>query len=231
VSSLSCFFLSLLFLSVSTANLETQFLFLKPSESESGSIHLGFYTTRDVSVGEELVSQYGEDYWKTINKQLIAEHRKFYDYANPYMRKLERLAVKRGVALPERPPEIWSQPGEELFEPKPRPYPQLSDGGDDGPSANGGGGGDDSADGDEEAFEVERILNRRVGDDGQLWYRVKWKHHSTAHNEWIPEKNVVHCHDLIAEYEASVQPGRGGGAATKSKGAAAAASRSNKKKK
>lgn len=145
------------------------------------------------------------------------------------MRKLERLAVKRGVALPERPPEIWSQAGEELFEPKCRPYPSLCDGGDDGTSASG----DESGDGDEEAFEVERILNRRVGDDGQLWYRVKWKHHSTAHNEWIPEKNVVHCHDLIAEFEASVQPARGGGgggAAAKGKGAGAAA-RSHKKKK
>jgi hypothetical protein len=45
-----------------TANLETQFLFVK------GTIHLGFYTTRDVAVKEELISQYGEDYWKTINK-------------------------------------------------------------------------------------------------------------------------------------------------------------------
>lgn len=46
----------------STSNLETQFLFVK------GTIHLGFYTTRDVQPKEELVSQYGEDYWKTINK-------------------------------------------------------------------------------------------------------------------------------------------------------------------
>lgn len=50
-------------------------MFLKPSEAESGSIHLGFYTTRDVKVGEELVSQYGEDYWKTVNKQVRSHSR------------------------------------------------------------------------------------------------------------------------------------------------------------
>lgn len=51
----------------STANLETQFLFLK------GTIHLGFYTTRDIEPKEELVSQYGTDYWQQINKSVEGE--------------------------------------------------------------------------------------------------------------------------------------------------------------
>ena len=46
----------------STANLETQFVFLKENEQAHGTIHLAFYTTRHVHAGEELVSQYGEAY-------------------------------------------------------------------------------------------------------------------------------------------------------------------------
>ncbi len=46
----------------STANLETQFIFLKEDENTPGTIHLAFYTTKHVKAGEELVSQYGESY-------------------------------------------------------------------------------------------------------------------------------------------------------------------------
>ena len=151
-----------------TANLETQFLFDRVGDS-AGTIHLGFYTTRDVLAGQELVSQYGEEYWKTINKQLISEHKKFFEYANPYTRKLERILFKRGVPLPAHPPDLWTTPEEEMFIPKLKPYPKLDE--DDHSAAVWV---DAAADAEQSgAFEVERILNKRRGEDGQTWYKVR----------------------------------------------------------
>lgn len=149
-----------------TANLETQFLFDRQGDA-SGTIHLGFYTTRDVLSGEELVSQYGEEYWKTINKQLIAEHKKFFDYANPYTRKLERILFKRGLPLPAHPPDLWTSPEEEMFVQKLKPYPKLDDDDTAAVRPDAADAADDSG-----AFEVERILNKRRGEDGQTWYKV-----------------------------------------------------------
>lgn len=113
------FLFFLLFLSplASTANLETEYLFY------NNSIHLGFYTTKDVQPGEELVSQYGEDYWKAINKHLIDWHSDYFAYIDPYTRKLEGLLYKKDGKLPDHPPDSWSNPADQLWAPKPLPYP------------------------------------------------------------------------------------------------------------
>lgn len=109
-------------------------------------------------------------FFQTINKQLIAEHKKFFDYANPYTRKLERILFKRGVPLPAHPPDLWTSPEEELFVAKLKPYPRL----DDDDSSSSRPDAPDAAD-ESGAFEVERILNKRRGEDGQTWYKVKQK--------------------------------------------------------
>jgi len=206
-----------------TANLETQFIFLKEPDQHS-TIHLAFYTTRSVRAGEELISQYGENYWAVINKQLQGDHRQFYEYVEPYTRGLERLCLTRGVPLPSHPPANWTVPGEDLFTPKVKPYPPLSSpADDDGGSASGSDGGSGDA---EEAFEVERILNMRVDEEGQVWYKVKWAHCPPSHNEWIPQRNVLHCQELIDEYNASQQakPSSKGTKGTKHTGAGSSSS-------
>ncbi len=150
----------------------------------------------------------------------------------PYTRQLERLCINRGVALPSQPPASWAVPGEELFVPKLKPYPSLSpESEEEGASEGGNGGGD--GEGDDSLYEVERIINKRMGDDGQLWYRVKWKHCSSSHNEWIPQRNVLHCAELIDEFEATeaaAKGARGGGTKGTKTSHAAAAAAANKRK-
>jgi hypothetical protein len=200
----------------STANLETQFLFVK------GTIHLGFYTTRDVAVNEELVSQYGEDYWKTINKsvsrrrrgaelscvlifvvfvrllsdfrQLISEHKKFYDYINPYTRKLESLTYQHLHALPPTPPDSWQTSEEELFTEKLLPYPKLA-----------GGEDDEEADG---VAEVERILQMHTDWDGSVKYLVKVGPPATATNNAAGTKTRDSARCERAAHKQAVRPTR-----------------------
>ena len=31
-------------------------------------------------------------------------------------------------------------------------------------------------------------------------YLIKWKGYDHLHNSWEPEKNLVHCKDILAEY-------------------------------
>jgi hypothetical protein len=180
----------------SSANLETQFLF------REGRVHLGFYTTIDVDEGEELVSQYGEAFWKTINKQLIAEHKKFFDYIEPYTRVLELTTVKAALPLPAHPPMRWDIDGEDKFSPKPRAYPHLESVAPFSLSSRKQLDGDDAAAYDEGAHEVERILQMRTDDAGRKEYLVRWKHSSNSENEWIKEKNIIACTDAIQEFEA-----------------------------
>ena len=54
----------------STANIDCHFLF----HSGPGPPRL-LRHARSVAAGEELVSQYGDDYWKTINSRLIDDHK------------------------------------------------------------------------------------------------------------------------------------------------------------
>jgi hypothetical protein len=140
----------------STANLETQFLFYQ------GSIHLGFYTTRDIEPDEELISSYGEDYWKTVNKQLISGQMHYFNYANVYTRKLEQILVRHNLPLPPLPPYKWE--GEaERFEQKVLDYPNPLRAGQEEEDVSGD---------QQEMYEVERILAKRVDSKG-AWYKVR----------------------------------------------------------
>jgi hypothetical protein len=199
----------------STANLETQFLFQK------GSIHLGFYLTRDVVAGEELISQYGEEYWKCLNKQLILEHEGVFRYLEPYTRLLEKQHFNGGLELPAEPKKRWTGP-DEFFRSKPVPYPDnLSDFSRQGQHARTGGGrGAAGAGGeadDDGLHEVERILQeRRDVDSGSLEYYVKWKHCPSADNSWIKSSQIIHCQELIDEFRETQRNKRVAGAAASS---------------
>ena len=52
----------------------------------------------------------------------------------------------------------------------------------------------------EEVFNVDNILDRRVGTGGRVEYLLKWENHPESSNTWEPEGNL-RCPDLIAAYE------------------------------
>ena len=53
---------------------------------------------------------------------------------------------------------------------------------------------------DEDEFEVEEILDRRF-ERGELFYLVKWKNYESSANSWEPIRNLIHCRELIKEFE------------------------------
>ena len=67
----------------------------------------------------------------------------------------------------------------------------------------------------ESAFEVERIMQKRLGDGGRPEYKVRWKGFSAEHDSWLPLENFTD-HDpdtsIVAAFE------RGGDASIHSAG-------------
>lgn len=56
---------------------------------------------------------------------------------------------------------------------------------------------------DEDIYVVEKILNKRVADNGETEYYLKWFGYDELDATWEPEENVF-CKDLIALYEKNV---------------------------
>ena len=54
----------------------------------------------------------------------------------------------------------------------------------------------------EEEWEVEQILNRRVR-QGKTEYYVRWKGFSEAHDSWEPEAHMLHAQAKVTEFEES----------------------------
>ena len=56
---------------------------------------------------------------------------------------------------------------------------------------------------DEDIYVVEKILNKRVLENGEIEYFLKWFGYDENEATWEPEENVF-CKDLIELYERSV---------------------------
>jgi Chromo (CHRromatin Organisation MOdifier) domain len=53
----------------------------------------------------------------------------------------------------------------------------------------------------EEEYEVEEILDsKKMGRTQKLYYRVRWKGYSEAHDTWEPEDNVRHASELMNHF-------------------------------
>jgi hypothetical protein len=93
-------------------------------------------------------------------------------FFQPYTRKLESLCTRKFIPLPAKPEGSWTTPAEELFRPKLKAYPNLSE------SAVEA----DAAEAAHDSWEVERILNMKFI-DGIKYYQVKWKVSGTGEDE------------------------------------------------
>ena len=57
---------------------------------------------------------------------------------------------------------------------------------------------------EDDQFIVERILDHRHDDDGNLFYHIKWQDYGDEDNTWEPENNILDK-DLIEEYQRESQ--------------------------
>uniref|UniRef100_A0A914ICF6 Chromo domain-containing protein n=1 Tax=Globodera rostochiensis TaxID=31243 RepID=A0A914ICF6_GLORO len=58
----------------------------------------------------------------------------------------------------------------------------------------------DGSGGEEEEYEVERILAKRVVKGGKVEYKVHWKNYSDTNDTWEPEENLSGSMDLLTEF-------------------------------
>ena len=56
------------------------------------------------------------------------------------------------------------------------------------------------ADEEEEVYVVEKILDKRVLEDGTVLYYLKWRNYPESDNTWEPVTNLD-CDELISEFE------------------------------
>nr|CAD7394935.1 unnamed protein product [Timema cristinae] len=57
----------------------------------------------------------------------------------------------------------------------------------------------------EEEYQVEKIVDRWIYEDGQYRYLVKWKDWSSPFNTWEPEENLVGCGGALLSYFTRIQ--------------------------
>jgi hypothetical protein len=58
-------------------------------------------------------------------------------------------------------------------------------------------------DGDDDVFEVERVLLHRDVKRGKRTVReflLKWKGYGAEHNTWEPERNIINCNEVLEQY-------------------------------
>jgi hypothetical protein len=61
-------------------------------------------------------------------------------------------------------------------------------------------GQDAGSNSDDEYFEVERILDE-IEQDGELFFKIRWVNYGPQYDSIEPASAIVHCHDIIADWE------------------------------
>ena len=52
-----------------------------------------------------------------------------------------------------------------------------------------------------EEFEVERIIDKKIGLDEKLYYKIKWRHYPLSEATWEPIDNCLGCAQAISDFE------------------------------
>ena len=52
-----------------------------------------------------------------------------------------------------------------------------------------------------EEFEVERIIDKKIGLDEKLYYKIKWRHYTLSEATWEPIDNCLGCAQAISDFE------------------------------
>lgn len=58
----------------------------------------------------------------------------------------------------------------------------------------------DGNEGEEEEFVVEKIVAKRISNDGSVQYKIKWLGYNNRYNCWV-QADDMNCPDQVAEYE------------------------------
>ena len=58
----------------------------------------------------------------------------------------------------------------------------------------------------EEVYSVEKIIKKKIGDEGKVIYYLKWYGYPESENTWEPEENL-NCPELIQKFELSLLEG------------------------
>ncbi|KZT70770.1 hypothetical protein DAEQUDRAFT_724898 [Daedalea quercina L-15889] len=75
------------------------------------------------------------------------------------------------------------------------------------------GGEEEGEEGDEEEYEIEKILDAKIGmfAGGRMGYLVKWKGYGDEHNSWVDEQDAGNANVLIDDYWAKNKKDKRGG--------------------
>ncbi len=63
----------------------------------------------------------------------------------------------------------------------------------------------------ETEYKIERIVKERVSSNGRRDYLVKWLGYGEVDNRWVPEYDLEHAQDVLAEFRArqpTLRPGK-----------------------
>ncbi len=144
--------------------------------------HMIFYSIEDIEAGDELIQDYGHEFWNIISKQLMNEHWRYHNYIFTYNQRLYDLCIQNQIKLPKQPSYLLE--ATKLFTDKSIDYPKKwvnfhSD----------------------KQVKVESILDKRADMDGNnVQYLIQWRGFPEAMNSWESISHIE-CPQMIQRYE------------------------------